>query len=127
MAWAAMPVFFFGVVLMRGFVLLSLRDSWVAWVAVPVFLFFKAFGGQLSPLVSSGLIWWHGLPCPFLLHVRPIRFPPTDSFHFQTAVTGCHALFFFMFNQFGSSNRFFPFPDGSVEPSMCPRNCLELS
>ncbi|KAJ9483318.1 hypothetical protein VN97_g10085, partial [Penicillium thymicola] len=40
------------------------------------FFFFKAFGRQLSPLASSGLIVWHGLPFPFLLHVRPTAMPP---------------------------------------------------
>ncbi|KAJ5406296.1 hypothetical protein N7465_007580 [Penicillium sp. CMV-2018d] len=74
MAWAAMP----GVVLMCGCVLLSLRDSWVAWVAVSDFLFFGVglvdsgdtathayFLLRLSPEETRGQIEWHGSPSLF--------------------------------------------------------------
>ncbi|KOS45240.1 hypothetical protein ACN38_g3857 [Penicillium nordicum] len=88
----------------------SLPSFRVAWVAVSVSFFFKAFGRQLSPLASSVPIVWHGLPFPFLLTVDRLPClllsslsPPSSFLRPPSSVlphsTGCHSIFFFTFDR----------------------------
>ncbi|CAG8228334.1 unnamed protein product [Penicillium nalgiovense] len=86
-AWAARHVLFFGARSTGnvghgnpGPLLPPKPSQWAGGMATRAHFFFSACNEQLSPLVFfSGLVGWHGLPCPFSLHVRPIRFPP-ESF-----------------------------------------------
>lgn len=94
--------FFFKVSLIRSCVLLSLQDLWVVWVAVSVFLYFLLQGVRWA-VESSCFFRTHQVArvaMPFSSSCSTDLIPPTDAFHF---------------------------PDGSVEPSMFPRDCLELS
>ena len=81
-----------GMATQAHFLLQGPFNGQVAWQPVPVF-FFGACDEQLSYLVFfSGLVWWHGLPCPFFIHVGSIRFSSERGSRSRTAVPSRQCL-----------------------------------